>query len=276
MKLGLLGKNIGHSLSPKLHRIFGELCGIDIQYDLIDVARLHLKTGKEIVKHCVEQGYSGINVTIPLKIEMLDHLDIKSNEVENIQAVNTIAFTKDGLKGYNSDYLALRLLIEGKLKAFDSGGTFLIKGAGGFARAAAHVLSANNNIEIFIVNRNFDRAFRLENELKAKGIRAFALDQREIYRDDLYFNGLMNATPIGMGESLELPFDLTLIKRADWVIESIYSPSKTMFLNIAEKNGKGLISGLEILFHQGASSFELWTGKKIDRTLTWEQFLKNT
>ncbi len=274
MKLGLLGKNIGHSLSPKLHRIFGELCGIDIQYDLIDVARLHLKTGKEIVKHCVEQGYSGINVTIPLKIEMLDHLDIKSNEVENIQAVNTIAFTKDGLKGYNSDYLALSFLIERKLKGFETGGTFLIKGAGGFARAAAHALASNNNVELFIVNRNFDRAFRLEHELKDFGIRAFALDQREIYRDNLNFNGLMNATPIGMGESLELPFDLNLIKRADWIIESIYSPSKTMFLNIAESQGDSIISGLEILFYQGLSSFEIWTGKKIDAQKAWDLFLK--
>jgi len=81
-----------------------------------------------------------------------------------------------------------------------------------------------------------------------------------------------------MGESLEMPFDIRLIKEAKWAVESIYTPQTTMFLNTAIQSNCKYISGLEILFHQGCSSFEIWTGYEIDRNVAWENFnraLKN-
>ena len=278
MKLGLVGKNIGYSLSPLLHRTLGRLTNTEIEYDIIDFATIELEQGASYIDYCLSRGYQGLNVTIPLKVEMLAQLDQRSIEVSKIGAVNTIKVEGEKLLGFNTDFFGLKFLIHEKLGPFAKGDQFLIAGAGGFAKAAAYALGEIEDLEVFIVNRTFDKAKELVDELSDFGINANAIDQRILFSEDIYVDGLMNATPIGMGESLEMPFDIRLIKEAKWAVESIYTPENTMFLNTAIQSNCKYISGLEILFHQGCSSFEIWTGKKIERTEAWRAFriaLKN-
>ncbi|MEM7161107.1 MAG: hypothetical protein AAF487_01585 [Bacteroidota bacterium] len=272
MKLGLLGKNIGYSLSPLLHRTLGQLSEIDISYDLIDFATIDLKDGQSYMDYCLDNRYDGLNVTIPLKLEMRSFLEETSIEVSKIGAVNTLNLQEQKIQGYNTDFFALKRLIKEKLGPFKPGDQFLIAGAGGFAKAAAYALGEVDELEVFVVNRTFEKAIELADELSDFGIEANAIDQRILYSANTYVDGLMNATPIGMGESLEMPFDIRLIKEAKWAIESIYTPQNTMFLNTAIQSNCKYISGLEILFHQGCSSFEIWTGREINREKAWQAF----
>jgi len=46
------------------------------------------------------------------------------------------------------------------------------------------------------------------------------------------------------------------------VYDVIYNPEKTKFLNDAEKRGAKIINGLGMLFYQGISAYEIWTGVK--------------
>ena len=271
MKLGLLGKDIGYSLSPLLHRCFGETLGIEVEYNLLDLASLKLED-ESIIEYCRKENYRGINVTIPLKLVMIPFLDDLSLEVSQIGAVNTVSF-EDRVRGFNSDFFALKKLIDSNFDSLKGPNRFLIKGAGGFAKAAAYALASFDNVTICLVNRTFERARELQSELQSQDIQALAIDERTLYREDVSFDGLMNATPIGMGESLNMPFDFKLIKKARFVIESIYAPRKTMLLNVADQAGCKTISGLEILFHQGASSFEIWSGRTVDREEAWNLFL---
>ncbi|NND76830.1 MAG: hypothetical protein HKN39_01445 [Flavobacteriales bacterium] len=274
MKFGLLGKNISYSLSPILHQVFADLTGLVITYDLLDLDHLHIAEGMTVLEYCELNEYNGVNVTIPLKEELIDQVDERSEEVERIGSLNTIQFKEHLSKAFSTDLTAIKKTALWSLQDVEAGGSFLIKGAGGFARAAAFALGELGAMHIYIVNRDFDRAIELEEDLNDHNIKAMALEERDMFEDNLHFDGLMNATPVGMGESIEMPFDLGLIKKARWVIESVYTPQKTMFLDMAHEFKKDLISGSSLLFHQGADSFELWTGKTVDRVAAWSLFLE--
>lgn len=274
MKLGLLGKNISYSLSPILHQVFADQSGIFVEYDLLDLEKIRIPKSMSVIEYCQLNEYNGVNVTIPLKEELLNEVDELSDEAGRIGSVNTILL-KDGIsEGFNTDRSALKRLILDDLEDIDQGGTFLIKGAGGFARSSAFALGEIENLHIYIVNRNYDRALELEESLLDNDIKAMALEEKDLFENGVFFDGLMNATPFGMGESVEMPFDLSMIKNAKWCIESVYSPKKTMFLDMAFEAGNDLISGLALLFHQGADAFEIWTGKKVARTAAWTLFLE--
>ena len=274
MKFGLLGRNISYSYSPILHQVFADLSGLVITYDLLDLDELHIAEGMSILDYCRLNKYNGMNVTIPLKEELVSLVDEKSAEVEKSGSLNTIVFDGEISKAHSTDFTAIQKCALWSLEELEFGGAFLIKGAGGFARAAAFALGELNDIHIYIVNRDFDRAIDLEEDLASHNIKAMALEERDLFEDSIQFEGLMNATPVGMGESIQMPFDLGLIKKAKWVIESVYTPQKTMFLDMAHELGMDMITGISLLFHQGADSFEIWTGKKIDREAAWALFLE--
>ncbi|MDF2524767.1 MAG: shikimate dehydrogenase, partial [Clostridiales bacterium] len=47
------------------------------------------------------------------------------------------------------------------------------------------------------------------------------------------------------------------------VYDVIYNPLKTRFLSEAEKKGSKIINGLGMLFYQGVTAYEIWTGIKL-------------
>ncbi|MGH8983299.1 MAG: shikimate dehydrogenase family protein, partial [Acidimicrobiia bacterium] len=70
---------------------------------------------------------------------------------------------------------------------------------------------------------------------------------------------LVNATPLGMhGE--RPPFDPALLRRGQFVYDTVY-PAETPLLAAARAKGVAAAGGLGMLVHQGALSFELWTGQ---------------
>lgn len=274
MKFGLLGKNISYSLSPILHQVFADQVGVILDYDLLDLEKISIPKSMTIIDYLQLNQYNGVNVTIPLKEELLDEVDVLSEEAERIGSINTILL-KDGItEGFNTDHSALERLIIDDFVDIEIGGTFLIKGAGGFARSAAFALGELENMHVYVVNRDYDRALELEEWLLDNDIKAMALEERDLFEDGVFFDGLLNATPIGMGESIEMPFDIKMVKSAKWCIESVYAPKKTMFIDMAYEAGNSLISGLSLLFHQGADAFEIWTGRLVDRKAAWILFLE--
>ena len=63
-KLAVIGNPISHSLSPSIHGIFAKTLGIDIQYDAVEV---ETKGFEDRLASLFSEGYSGLNVTLPLK-----------------------------------------------------------------------------------------------------------------------------------------------------------------------------------------------------------------
>ena len=79
MKCGLLGRKLGHSYSPQIHACLG-----NYSYSLFE------KEPEEIGDFLRNGDYSGINVTVPYKKDVLPFLDELSPIAEKLGAVNTI------------------------------------------------------------------------------------------------------------------------------------------------------------------------------------------
>lgn len=77
-------------------------------------------------------------------------------------------------------------------------------------------------------------------------------------------NLVVNATPIGMLPKVDAtpwPASVRLPEGAVF-FDIVYNPPETEFLKRARLEGHKAVSGLGMLVHQGAASFETWTGIK--------------
>lgn len=109
MKLALIGDPVSHSRSPRLHREFMEEAEIeDGSYVAIRVPKTN---GVDVVRRMRMDGYTGINVTTPLKEEVLRACDELTQEAELAQAVNAIFFGRSVL-GHNTDGIGARVALE--------------------------------------------------------------------------------------------------------------------------------------------------------------------
>jgi len=128
----------------------------------------------------------------------------------------------------------------------------LILGAGGAARAAVFGLK-ERGAEIWILNRTTAKAQKL-----AKSARVKVLKKADLKK--LTFDVIVNATPVGMGNSKDSPLKPEEIK-AKYVFDIIYDPLETPLLKAARARGAEVIPGIEMFVQQAARQFEIWTGK---------------
>jgi 3-dehydroquinate dehydratase/shikimate dehydrogenase len=132
----------------------------------------------------------------------------------------------------------------------------LVLGAGGAARAAVYGLR-DRGAQIFILNRSVPVAQKLARQAKAKTIKRADLKR-------LDFDVIINATPVGMGNTRESPLNADEIK-AQYVFDMVYDPAETKLLRLAKERGAQVIPGSEMFVHQAARQFEIWTGKPAPR-----------
>jgi len=71
---------------------------------------------------------------------------------------------------------------------------------------------------------------------------------------------IINATPVGMGNTRETPLQEKEINTR-YVFDMIYDPAETQLLKFAKQRGAQIIPGIEMFVHQAARQFEIWTGK---------------
>ncbi|HUY11529.1 MAG TPA: hypothetical protein VMV73_04630 [Candidatus Dormibacteraeota bacterium] len=131
MKLAIIGDPVDHSRSPALHRGYLREAEIDGTYDAIQVP-----TGNAInvVRRMRMDGYTGANVTTPLKEEVLAACDILSDEALRAHAVNTIYFDMQ-IRGTNTDGIGWRVALEAMLEDSIALRRIGVLGTGATARA---------------------------------------------------------------------------------------------------------------------------------------------
>ena len=85
---GIIGNPIKHSLSPILHKYWFKKYNIDADYSIIEATiKIYQKYNKKIKD---KENYSGINVTLPFKQKIINHIDKIINDAELTGSVNTI------------------------------------------------------------------------------------------------------------------------------------------------------------------------------------------
>ena len=236
----LLGDPVSRSLSPVMQNAAFEALGIDCEYALRELSPAELAGAMSDMRS--DERILGANVTIPHKESVIAFLDELDPLAARIGAVNTISRKGTRLKGWNTDVEGFRRALAEQLPAPARGGgqgggfRVAIIGAGGAARAVAAALQPA--AEIWVIARNLDQARRLCRDLEITRGGPVEVDQMQetVARAQL----VVNATPTDLPPPSWLREDQRLFD-----LRSRRSPE-----------------GRAMLLHQGAASFEIWTGRK--------------
>lgn len=253
---GVVGDPISHSLSPTIMNAAFRRENVNAVF-----LALHAKTLKDLLTCVREIPIHGLSVTMPYKEAILPHLDNTDSHTTKIGACNTVVRAQDGkLYGFNTDAVGVVRPLEKRLTTLE-GARVLVLGAGGAARAAVFGLKERGS-EVYILNRSLDAAKKLARQAHARLMKR--ADMRKIA-----FDVIINATPVGMGNSHESPLQDKEIN-ARYVFDMVYDPGETRFLKLAKERGAQVIPGIEMFVHQAARQFEIWTGKPAP----WDEMLR--
>jgi len=235
VKLALIGDPVAHSRSPRLHRAFLLEAGIDGSYDAI---RVYRGNGLGVVRRMRMDGYTGCNVTYPLKEEVLVACDSLTPAAERAQSVNTILFGR-GVLGTTTDGVGARIAIEAHLEE-----SLALKRVGvlGYGATARSILAElhDNDAYAFVWGR--DEA-QVEQTCERFEAQRWPLEHPpEI---------VISTLPPGVELDDELIRDL---QRADAVFDANYGERATLG-RLLERE---VIPGDAMLEAQARASFDFW------------------
>lgn len=233
MQCGLLGRKLGHSYSPQIHNLLG-----DYSYVLFE------KEPEELENFLKNGDFSGLNVTIPYKKEVIPYLSELSPTAQKMGCVNTVLRRSDGtLYGHNTDYFGFTSLVRHAGLSV-AGKKVLVLGSGGASNTAVAALKDLGASPV-VISRSGENNY----------------GNLHLHRDAA---AIVNATPVGMYPNTGVsPIDLALFPHLEGVLDVIYNPARTQLLLDAEKLGIPRENGLWMLVAQAKEAAEVFTGGKI-------------
>ena len=208
-------------------------------------------------------NFAGINLTIPHKVAVIQHLDGLSPEAELIGAVNTVVREGHQLIGHNTDGQGFLRSVREDAGVDPQGKRVVFLGAGGAARAMSVELALAGAAHVTVVNRTANRGRELVRLLNERTpAQAEFVPWQGAYIVPAETDILVNATPIGLFPAVEaLPAVHMASIRPDLLVcDVIPNPPRTAFLRAAEQRGARTLDGLGMLVYQGAIAFQMWTG----------------
>ncbi|WP_336958569.1 shikimate 5-dehydrogenase [Sphingobium aquiterrae] len=193
----------------------------------------------------------GCAVSMPFKEDVIPLLDELRDSAAAIDSVNTIVNDDGFLAGYNTDYSAVRALVEPL--SLDRDVPFLLRGSGGMAKAVGAALVDSGFRNGTVVARNVDRGRALAHRLEC----GWAADA-----EGLEAPFLINVTPIGMAgpDADGLPFDRAQIAACALAFDVVARPVETPFLRAARAANRQVLTGDEVAVLQALEQFILYTG----------------
>jgi shikimate dehydrogenase len=257
---GVIGDPIEHTLSPTIHNAAFNHLELDFVFLAFRVKAAELENALRGMRGL---GIHGLNVTMPHKSTVTAYLNEVDSTVKFLGSANTI-LNKDGkLSGFNTDGAgALKALRENGAELHEK--KALLLGAGGAAKAIAFSLVQEVG-ELAILNRTARKAKELAEALgriSDKEVVGGALSSDTIAANLRDSDVLINATNIGMHPAANQSIVPPQWLRSNLtVMDIVYNPVETKLARDAKAAGARVISGVEMLIYQGASSFEIWTGR---------------
>ena len=285
----VIGNPVGHSLSPIMMNAVFEALQIPAVY-----LALQVDDPTEDLAMLARLGIRGLSVTIPHK-EVVYRLASRVDEASRAMgAANTLRLDQSKWEGCNTDWIgAITALHQemgrlktsrdaetsvanhanppGKVKVAPrhaphgaerifEGKRALVIGAGGVARAVAYGLR-REGVAVTVSNRGVDRGEALAKIFDADFIPLSELPDTSI---GTAFDIIVQCTSVGLmaGEDFTL-IPAALFRPESVVMDTVYRPLWTPFLRKAKAAGCIVVTGVEMLLHQGVAQLKWWFGDVI-------------
>tara|TARA_B100001057_G_scaffold311641_1_gene311659 strand:+ start:941 stop:1762 length:822 start_codon:yes stop_codon:yes gene_type:complete len=247
----LIGNPIKHSLSPVLHNYWFKKYNIDARYSVIEATENNLA---EIIKKVKDNSLTGINVTLPFKQKIINHIDKIINDAEITGSVNTIFLDNNkNVIGENTDVYGLQAAYLKEIER-SSNKKVLIIGAGGVSPSVILSIQKSGIRNVSIVNRTKEKCIFLKKKFKFLNI----LNWQNLEMELKNFDIIINATSLGLKNGEEFNFNFSNTKHDVIYIDTVYNPLETKTLKQLKDDGKKVFNGLDMFIYQGQKSFYLW------------------
>jgi len=242
LRLGLVGENITHSLSPTLMRHLATRADVCCYYNLCP---LHGNVSDDELA-ATFAALDGANVTMPFKMRTAKLLHAA------LPSVNTVG---KNISPTSTDGYGLVKALQSRNVDF-VGKPLWVVGAGGAAEACVQTL-LQYGCTIRVVNRTAQHAQ--------------ALTQKYGLSTDV-------SNPVGVLSfvpACEFEQNLALPQSVRFVFVADYKGTSGL-QSQAQRRGLTFVDGREMLYHQGAKSFALWTDTEIQTDyLDFEKEIQN-
>lgn len=234
------------NLGTRFHNYLYEQLGLDFIYKAFSTEDIAAAIGG--VKAL---GFRGCSVSMPFKEAVIPLIDALDSTAAAIQSVNTIVNTDGHLVGYNTDYGAVRDLLN-EIQV-DSNWSVLLRGSGGMAKAVGAAFRDLGFRNGTVWARNASTGPALAAELGFN----WTPNGSETFADIL-----VNVTPLGMvGDAAgELSFEREQVASSKLVFDVVAFPAETPLIRLAELQNKRTLTGAQVIALQAAAQFELYTG----------------
>ena len=252
----VIGDPVRHSRSPAIHNAAFAAAGIDWVFTAFEVPA---GGGAAALDTMRVLRLAGLSVTMPLKAEVAEAVDVRDDEVEVLGAANCIVPIGDGrLRAVNTDAAGFVSGLKADADVSPEGLRAVLLGGGGAARAVAWGLAAAGAVDVAVINRTPAKAQAAAAIANAAGR---AASGRVGTIDDVAAADIVvNATSVGMGADSSMPCDPDLLRPGQVAVDLVYEPLETAWLAALRQRGVEAHNGLSMLAYQAAAAFELWTG----------------
>lgn len=261
-RFAVIGNPVSHSLSPQIHQAFAEQAQIPLQYEAIEIAEDDFENG---LRELQQQGFKGLNVTVPFKQRAWQLCDRLSPRAEDSGAVNTlILHSNGGIAGDNTDGVGLTRDLVNNHHALIKRRKILLLGAGGAVRGVIPSLLALSPARLTIANRTLEKAEQLAEDFHKIG-EIIPCAYKDLGRDK--FDLIINGTSAGLSKQVPpVPDEALGINSICY--DMMYDINgNTAFVEWAQSRGASrAFDGLGMLVEQAAESFFIWHGVRVDST----------
>jgi 3-dehydroquinate dehydratase/shikimate dehydrogenase len=233
-----------------------------------------------------ELNVAGLSITIPYKETVIPFLNYTNTQMRKINACNTIirgnvpaaetpnrkpaspkmySSHQTGWLGANTDAKGfsdslLAFLARPHLKRQ----CVTVIGAGGAARAVVYELY-RLGAKVLILNRGIQKAYNLAAPYNFKW---GGLDSHGIKMMNRYCDIIIQTTPAGMeGYDCSDPAEMYKFNGQEAVMDLIYKPEKTPFLERAAEAGCQIQNGYDMFIRQACYQYALFTGEEFSEYL---------
>jgi shikimate dehydrogenase len=252
-RCAVLGRPVGHSLSPVLHRAAYRELGLDWEYDAVEV------DGDELPGFLSSRDASwrGLSLTMPLKRTVMPLLDDASETALTAGAANTVLLGEGGRRsGHNTDVPGVELAL--RERGVARVGTATVVGGGATATSAVLALARMGCRQVTLLVREPARAGEVVMAAgrlpEAPAVRILRLEEPAALepRADV----VVSTIPARAQATLAR----VLVEQAPVVFDVIYDPWPTPLARAAADAGRTVVGGLDLLVHQATRQVELMTG----------------